>query len=255
VPYCASGDTRHDTSFSSDGALLSCSGFVVDSISGLSARGEGYFSWSKRSIVQPESWVSVYGDSTATAEALYRTLVMDRVANGGKASDRHRAILSLPSTFAVAGKQFVDRGWAWLASQEGYYFRWEMFREVNAYFRLGDDRLDDFFTDEIPPDASEFDFSEVYSCFDRSSQKRRFITTMNGYMGWAPDNIFGTDGEQTRKGDLIAILFGCSTPIVIRPLGSYFLVIGEAYVHGLMDGEALEWLESSKHTSRSFRFC
>jgi len=81
------------------------------------------------------------------------------------------------------------------------------------------------------------------------------MLTHNGYMGWAPDNIFGSRDAQTKSGDLIAILFGCSTPIVIRPHGEYFKVVGEAYVQGLMDGEAMELLESEKVKARSFTFC
>jgi hypothetical protein len=255
VPYRASGDTRHDASFSDNGLLLTCSGFIVDSISGLSARGKGYFDWSKGSIVQPEQWSSVYGDREATTEALYRTLVLDRVEGGKKASSRHSAILHLPSTFKSGRRQFTKRGWNWLAGQEAYYFRWEMFRAANRDFQLGEDRLGEFFTDKIPSTASEYDFTEAYSCFDRSSQRRRFITTRNGYMGWAPDNIYGTNSAQTKQGDLIAILFGCSTPIAIRPYGLHFQVIGEAYVQGLMDGEAMEFLETGRFHTQSFTFC
>lgn len=128
---------------------------------------------------------------------------------------------------------------------------------MNAGFQLGCHRLDDFFHDEIPPDASELDYSEVYSCFDRASQKRRFMTTTNGYMGWAPDNIFGKDSEQTRPGDMIAVLLGCSTPVVIRRYGpcGYFQVIGEAYVQGLMDGEAMELVNTGKLQCARMTFC
>ncbi|KAG5752176.1 hypothetical protein H9Q70_005185 [Fusarium xylarioides] len=253
----ASGGTRHDASFSSDGSLLTCSGFIVDSISGLSARGRGYFYWDKNTIVQPCQWNSVYGDFNATAAALYRTLVLDRVAGGGKATARHAAILHLPRTFRRGAQEFTKRGWGWLAGQAGYYFRWEEFRSMNAGFDLGCHRLDDFFYDEIPQDASELDYSEVYSCFDRASQKRRFMTTTNGYMGWAPDNIFGEDSEQTRPGDLIAVLFGCSTPVVIRRYGpyGYYQVIGEAYVQGLMDGEAMELVDMGKLQCTRMTFC
>ncbi|RBQ79351.1 hypothetical protein FVER14953_21724 [Fusarium verticillioides] len=257
IPYCASGGTRHDTSFSSDGSLLTCSGFIVDSISGLSARGRGYFYWDKNTIVQPVQWNSVYGDFNATAAAFYRTLVLDRVAGGGKATARHAAILHLPRTFRRGAQEFTKRGWGWLAGQAGYYFRWEEFRSMNAGFQLGCHRLDDFFHDEIPPDASELDYSEVYSCFDRASQKRRFMTTTNGYMGWAPDNIFGKDSEQTRPSDMIAVLLGCSTPVVIRRYGpcGYFQVIGEAYVQGLMDGEAMELVNTGKLQCARMTFC
>jgi hypothetical protein len=122
-------------------------------------------------------------------------------------------------------------------------FRWERRRSTYEDFWLGDQRLDDYFTNTIPDDASEDGYTEVYSCFDRTCMGRRFMTTENGYLGWAPDNMYGTDDKQTKKGDLITIIFGCSTPLVIRPCGRDFQVIGEAYVQGLMDGEAIELLK------------
>lgn len=81
------------------------------------------------------------------------------------------------------------------------------------------------------------------------------MTTTNGHLGWVPDNMYGNDENQVRKGDKIAVLFGCSTPIVIRPHGNCFQVLGEAYVQGFMDGEALEFLESGQCESRDFIFC
>lgn len=255
TPYNASGDTRHDAAFSIDGSILTCSGFIVDSISGLSARGTGYFDLDKTSIVQPHRWNSAYGDRSATSEALYCTLVMDRISGGARATARHAAIFHLPRTFEQGEQEFSKRGWSWLAGQSDYYFRWEGFHEVNSSFKLGDDQLSDFFDDTIPDEASEFDFSEVYSCFDRSSQRRRFMATANGYIGWAPDNIYGTKSQQTKTGDLIAVLCGCSTPIVVRPHGHQYQVIGEAFVQGLMDGEVMELVNSGKLERISFDFC
>ena len=57
------------------------------------------------------------------------------------------------------------------------------------------------------------------------------------------------------QGDLIAIIFGCSTPIIIRPKGEYFQVIGEAYVHGFMNGEAMQLLDDRKLHPQSFTLC
>lgn len=64
----------------------------------------------------------------------------------------------------------------------------------------------------------------------------------NGYMGWSPDNIYGSLRDRTMEGDLIAMLFGYSTPIVIRPCyGENFQVIGQAYVQGITDGGTMEF--------------
>jgi hypothetical protein len=42
-------------------------------------------------------------------------------------------------------------------------------------------------------------------------------------------------------GDEIALLFGLSAPFVVRQQGSTdFKLVGECFVHGIMDGEAME---------------
>jgi hypothetical protein len=180
---------------------------------------------------------------------------MDRVAGGERATERHAAILNLPFLFTDALEQFERLGWRWLSSQEGYYFRWGKWRRANWNFRLMGRTLDEYFSEIIPDNASEYDYTEVYSCFDRTCKARRLMTTKNGYLGWAPDNIYGSDEDQARVGDKIAIILGCSTPIVIRPQGNHFLVLGEAYVQGLMDGEALEFLKSGQCEVQDFLFC
>lgn len=149
----------------------------------------------------------------------------------------------------------MDRGWTWLSQQDRYYFRWEEFRAVNRGFKLGNLSFESLFTDKIPADSSESDFTEVYACSERSSKNRRLMITDNGYIGWAPDNMYGPSVDQVRKGDLIAIILGCSTPIIIRPHGDVFQVLGEAYIQGLMDGEAMQFLEIGQCQAQMFKFC
>jgi hypothetical protein len=115
--------------------------------------------------------------------------------------------------------------------------------------------VDDYFGDEIPDGSSKYDYTEVYSCVDRTGKGRRFMTTAKGYLGWVPDNLFGDDEAQTKKGDLIAIIFGCTTPLVISPQGEYFQVVGEAYVQGLTEGEAMEVLKTGQCLAQDFTFC
>jgi hypothetical protein len=254
APYNASRDSRPSANFLA-GRLLSCRGFVVDTISGLSAREVTYFSWESDSVRSADHFGSAYGSYENTAEAISRTLIADRDAYGQKANARHVAILHLPSVFELAEPQFQERGWTWLAGQKGYYFRWAGFRHSNRDFRLGELFFDDFFQEEIDADASEVDVSGVYTCFDRSSQRRRFMTTVGGYVGWAPDNMHSGPNEQTRVGDLIVILLGCSTPLAIRPRGNYYQVLGEAYVHGMMDGEAMDDIDQGKYQLSTLTFC
>lgn len=62
---------------------------------------------------------------------------------------------------------------------------------------------------------------------------RRLFTTMQNYIGLGPRAL--------REGDQIWILFGSKVPYVLRVKGQQYQVVGECYVHGLMNGEA--WLE------------
>lgn len=54
---------------------------------------------------------------------------------------------------------------------------------------------------------------------------------------------FGLAHEATQPGDVIAILIRCSFPVVLYPHGEFYKVVGERYIHGLMDGEVLYWKE------------
>ncbi|ENI07891.1 hypothetical protein COCC4DRAFT_37671 [Bipolaris maydis ATCC 48331] len=42
------------------------------------------------------------------------------------------------------------------------------------------------------------------------------------------------------KGDLVVLVSGAQTPFIIRRTGTRYMVVGEAYIDGMMDGEAAE---------------
>ena len=82
--------------------------------------------------------------------------------------------------------------------------------------------------------------STIVSRFLRRVQEviwmRKLFTTRRDYLGLAP--------QETMKGDLICILYGCSVPVILRkrenPFDTHYKFIGECYVHDMMDGEALK---------------
>jgi hypothetical protein len=67
----------------------------------------------------------------------------------------------------------------------------------------------------------------------RLSNHRRMIRTKKGYIGLAP--------RYTRVGDHIGVFAGGEMPLVVRKDGAHFLLVGESYVHGIMNGEA--WVD------------
>ncbi|KAL1607978.1 Folylpolyglutamate synthetase [Paraconiothyrium brasiliense] len=63
---------------------------------------------------------------------------------------------------------------------------------------------------------------------------RRFFVTQTGYLGLGPDSV--------EAGDEVYIISGASIPFVLRPTGGSrsYKIIGETYVHGIMDGEFMQ---------------
>jgi hypothetical protein len=67
----------------------------------------------------------------------------------------------------------------------------------------------------------------VQACVDR-----RFFVTKNELMGVGPDEM--------KEGDAIGMLFGGRVTYVLRPVYDGFRFVGECYVSGLMNGEAVQ---------------
>jgi hypothetical protein len=82
----------------------------------------------------------------------------------------------------------------------------------------------------------------------QASQGRRFFRTQGGYMGIGPRNL--------TRGDHIVIVRGASIPFILRPseVGEIqgrpvYTLVGEAYVHGISEGEALGAIDNPRHGS------
>ena len=84
---------------------------------------------------------------------------------------------------------------------------------------------------------------------------RKLIRTRRSFMGLGPQGC--------EEGDIICILYGCSVPVVLRSCvtkgskePSFYRIIGGAYVHEMMQGEALQWKKSNPqvHTD-AFELC
>ena len=74
---------------------------------------------------------------------------------------------------------------------------------------------------------------------------RKFFEGING--NEESEQLFGLAPPDSQSGDRVCILFGCSVPCILRPHLSqhgaqYYQLIGEAYVYGRMDGEAITML-------------
>lgn len=94
----------------------------------------------------------------------------------------------------------------------------------------------------------------------------------NGHQG---ETLVGIGPPRTERGDLICILFGCSVPCIIRPWvfadpssnhgikrrkpnageqPDYYEFVGEAFIYGKMDGQAIESISPGDLRARTREF-
>lgn len=72
---------------------------------------------------------------------------------------------------------------------------------------------------------------------------RKFFTTKKGYFGVRPTCM--------KKNDLVCVLYGGRVPF-LRPKNDFCHLVGECYVRGIMDGEAIMILEAGQLSEASF---
>lgn len=179
-------------------------------------------------LEQLKNWEDVTNarskDSYITGEkrrdAYWKTLCAGRVPEGlayawhDPRYKYYRLIRPLRSTVRVATRWFPR------SDQDTWYnrfFYW-LFRKAWKTFRLTPAKVERI---GFPPQT-------------RLSTYRRMIRTKKGYMALAP--------RFAKPGDWIGVFKGGKLPLVVRRDGEYLELIGESYVHGMMEGEV--WDES-----------
>ncbi|KAI0861412.1 HET-domain-containing protein [Xylaria cubensis] len=96
---------------------------------------------------------------------------------------------------------------------------------LSLYGRPKHDRLCGEFQDNLGANV----FSQRVN---RTILDRRFFLSEKGYIGLAPDNV--------NEGDMICVLAGGRLPLILRDASTTSKrLVGDAYVHGIMDGEAV----------------
>lgn len=256
IPYKAGGGTTASALFSEEKKVLICRGIIIDTIDGLGPRRRGAregiihasapWEFKTDTMVQPQLTASRDIDTEKLKLDLCRALTRDR---NWEVPDNEAtwqlSVLNLPADEGTALKVFSDRGaeWAFLASERNYYHRWALWRKVHASFMICGHQLDDFFVDRIPHDALPNDYSAAYEAAKGSTQSQRLVITEKGRVWWVPDNNGSGLEDQVQSGDLFCVFFGCSTPIVMRKHLDGVLILGEGYLQGFMEGEALQYVE------------
>ncbi|KAE9367241.1 HET-domain-containing protein, partial [Stipitochalara longipes BDJ] len=68
--------------------------------------------------------------------------------------------------------------------------------------------------------------------FEEACCGRAFAVTEENYVGLAP--------VKAKAGDHVCIILGCDVPFIVREDDGKYVLVGECYIHGIMDGEAMD---------------
>ncbi|KAG4441005.1 hypothetical protein IFR05_003512 [Cadophora sp. M221] len=238
-------DYKAEATFSQDLDILTARGICFDIIDGL-----GHSTWGAENglancqMQQSKSPVTAYTSALDTVEALSRTLVGDSEIKR-KPHTGHDTLSAFmrcyqDSTKGKAG-DLVD-----IKNNKTIFGTWY---EHHRDFNIGGKSLHDWVTSvssesQFPDDMETTEERYIHKLAVSHGPNRRLITTSKGY--------FGLGVNTCMPGDLVCVLYGCSTPVLLRRVEDHCTFLGEAYLHGIMNGEAIESLQRGELGEESF---
>ncbi len=214
--------------FDVSGQVLSCRGLRIDTIDGLgeSCLEDSQIRRPEDAVVQRRGNKNPYGSEDALKEALWNTLVGGRDLRGRKGPHYQCLLKCSPSaegkcpTNISRGRTAFNR----LITQ-------------SADLKISENTLRSYLPSvSLTDDKTLQDPLEKVFRFVRT---RRLMVTLDGFIGLVP-----TDAQQ---GDVVCLLLGCNVPMVLRAVEDrQYKVVGGCYLHGVMEGEAMEWLREGR---------
>jgi hypothetical protein len=87
-------------------------------------------------------------------------------------------------------------------------------------------------SDEVQTAFDPYDAAKFCGEISAKACGRKPFVTKKGHLGLGLDHV--------EPGDAVAVVIGCQVPFVLRKsMGGRYKIVGEAYVDGIMDGEAV----------------
>ncbi|KAK8128885.1 hypothetical protein PG984_009993 [Apiospora sp. TS-2023a] len=93
---------------------------------------------------------------------------------------------------------------------------------------------------ETDPGELQWHYREYLIRSNETSEKSAstFFVTNGNRIGKGPRDL--------TQGDCVAVIYGCRIPLVLRPSGQYFQLVGPCYMHGAMFGEIIDQLSGGR---------
>lgn len=216
---------------------LQMEGFQLGTVDGLStAWGLDPHNASNRSY-EARFTNSAYESAAGTYNAIYKTFLL--FEDTFQSEDKSKYFASLWSNETMDWLSEHDKPtWKWLTLNNTFSFAGQ---ELQAWAQGGRPSSLRHAASLLTGRTGSDPFAKAkYPRFVEETVKKvladnmRLMTTAEGHVGWAH--------PLTKPGDGVFLLTGCTMPVILRATKSArrFKVIGDCYVHGVMEGEVWE---------------
>ncbi|KAF2996303.1 Non-essential glycogen phosphorylase [Curvularia kusanoi] len=110
-----------------------------------------------------------------------------------------------------------------------------MIRFVNTFIHLSLDHSVRLLNARYLQQSTEFQIEQrdFEQGMETVSKGRQFAVTSKGYIGWVP--------FIAKPGDSVGLFAGCRIPFVLRAFEDGYKLVGDTYMHGLMNGEGEQY--------------
>jgi hypothetical protein len=236
--FKASGSSPPETSLTIDGGVLIVSGLEVKSIGYLAL--DHVQSFAIPSSIHPSYALEVYG---ATQRALVASYKLAMCTSENYPHSRQSADIlgkKLVRTLTANQTMPISTVKFGFLSEKDLQDCWQKLMScLNT--TEGDVKID--------PSGANSD-PTFYGYITRHLLTHKFCVSSDGTFLLAP--------FQARVGDVICVLFGCDMPVVLRrpkkrTEENRYVFVGECYMHGIMNGEAVEGSSAGKYNVTEFR--
>jgi heterokaryon incompatibility protein (HET) len=227
IPNNAAGGLLVDLGVSSSDNVLALSGLRIDTITSICQT----ISKSDLDTFGPQT---LFAWKSACQRAQSRYITNDALARAFMVTLAANWNLSMRERIA---DQPMCHFWAYM---------WRVYR------RLYQERISDEIWSDIEneykgfldlPDVGDADLFRLH--LDAAHNRRIFFTKDLSYFGLGPCIM--------QENDILCVLFGGATPMILRPEGGQHRFIGECYVYDLMNGEAIDDWHNGKYTTEIFQ--
>ena len=120
--------------------------------------------------------------------------------------------------------------------------KYDMFEVFLGHKHIPSEFQPDFSTGDLAADRRTQYLMPLLNDLAFALDGRRPFATHHGFMGMGPGDM--------QSGDQIIVAFGCGYPLVLRPTGGSFTLIGPSYIPAIIDGQ---WAKMNRRSETTFR--